>query len=1215
MESTPKLKPFSFFSTPLAGRHLIESSAGTGKTYTITTLLLRLLLEKKIPIQRILIVTFTKAATEDLKKRARTRLREALDTFEQGPGEDAFLNQLLENHQRDKPSAIQLLRDALLAFDEAAIFTIHGFCQRVLAENTFESSSLFNTEVLTDSNAFRQEIVEDFWRLNLLTPSSMFMEYFLSKEKGFQQLLSFARLVQPGRKLKVIPRTPPPPPDELRVAEEQFLDCINQVQSCWIKDRLVIQDLLVSQEVQKQLNKGSYKPFQIQRYLAELDSYLIGPRVLFTEKKGEKLSANRLKKGTNKNCVTPQHPLFDLLDQLQFHSNGLLTLYEQKRCALKSELLEYVERESHLRKLKKNCRTFDDLLSDVFEALQGERGRTLKHVLRQRYRAALIDEFQDTDSLQNSIFDAVFSLEDHVLFLIGDPKQAIYSFRGADIFSYLAASGSTSDCYSLGKNWRSSSRLVQAVNTLFLSAPAPFIFPQITFSPVEAAREEFNQGFLVDGTPDPAPLKVWFLRRPESANEMLMPKEIPLRQIPSAVTAEIERLLAGGQEGAIRINRIPIQPGDIAVLVLSNRQAQEIQGALTAVHVPSVLYTTGSVFATSEARELERLLSAILDPSRERSLRAALATSILGMKGDDLLALEQREEAWEERIQQFLDYQALWTKEGFIVMARRLIDQETVRPRLLSYPDGERRLTNLLQCIELIQLAATEHHLEAEGSNKWLRSRIAEEQEVPPEEHQTRLETDEQAVKVVTIHRSKGLEYPVVFCPYNWYVRDEQADDEVLFHATPENSELSLDLGSPDQTLHRAKSQAEALSERSRLLYVALTRAQYRCYLAWGGIKQGSRSALSFLLHAHENFDTPGWMEKFTDWFKKISDEQILADLTDLARRSGGTIEILAPPECGVTIPKTGRKAREKFICRVFQNEIPSDWGIASFTSLVSGRKEYVDSADRDIAIMKHQAPGPITEDSARPYPTGALLSGAKAGNFFHTLLEELEFTTAATELSRDFLIQKLAEHGYPSKWEPEVRNIIQNVLRVPLGSSSQKFQLCQIPANQRRHEVEFTLPLDRLTPQKLTALFRREFPGSEPGSWAALLQNLEFRPIQGQLHGFIDLIFEWQGKFYLIDWKSNYLGPDVEDYHSSRLAQTISQNYYFLQYYLYCVAMHRYLRQRLPDYGYDRHFGGVYYLFLRGIEAAVNPGYGVFFDRPEEKTVRALSELLQAGE
>jgi exodeoxyribonuclease V beta subunit len=1215
MEPTRKFKPFSFFSTPLAGRHLIESSAGTGKTYTITALLLRLLLEKKIPIQRILIVTFTKAATEDLKKRSRTRLREALDTFEQGPGEDAFLNQLLENIQEDKSSTIRLLRDALLAFDEAAIFTIHGFCQRVLAENAFESSSLFNTEVLTDSNAFRQEIVEDFWRLNLLTPPSMFVEYFLSKEKGLQQMLSFARLVQPGRKLKVIPPTPPPNPDELREAEEQFLGCISRVQSCWIKNRTVIQDLIVSQEVQKQLNKSSYKPVQIQKYLDELDCYLIGPRVLFTEKKGEKLSANFLKKGTNKNCVTPQHPLFDLLDQLQSHSAQLMRLYEQKRCALKSGLLEYVEQESHLRKLKKNCRTFDDLLSDVYEALQGESGRTLKQVLRQRFQAALIDEFQDTDSLQNAIFDAVFSLEDHALFLIGDPKQAIYSFRGADIFSYLAASHSTSDCYSLGKNWRSSPRLIQAVNTLFLSAPAPFIFPQITFSPVEAARDEFNQGFLVDGEPDPAPLKVWFLRRSESAEVKLMSKEIPLRQIPPVVSAEIGRLLEEGLKGSIRIKGIPIQPGDIAVLVLSNRQAQEIQGALTAAHIPSVLYTTGSVFATREAGELERLLSAILDPSRERNLRAALATSILGMKGDDLLALEQNEEAWEEQLQQFLDYQAMWSKEGFIVMARRLIDQETIRPRLLSYPDGERRLTNLMQCIELIQLAATEHHLEPEGAYKWLRSRITEEQEVTPEEHQTRLETDEQAVKVVTIHRSKGLEYPVVFCPYNWYVRDEREDDEVLFHATAENSQLSLDLGSPNQALHRAKSQEEALSERARLLYVALTRAQYRCYLSWGGIKQGSRSALSLLLHAHEIHDTPGWMDEFTEWFKKVSDEQILADLNDLAQRSGGTIEILSPPESGATALRTGQKAEEKFSCRVFQHEIPSDWGIASFTSLVSGRKEYADSADRDISITKHQGPLPISGDPARPYPVTTLLSGAKAGNFFHALLEELDFTTAATELSREYLTQKLAEYGYNSHLEPEVKNIIQNLLRVPLGSASHKFQLCQIPAGKRRHEVEFTLPLDRLTPKKLTALFKRQFPASEPDSWVTLLQNLEFRPIQGQLHGFIDLVFEWQGKYYLIDWKSNLLGPDSADYHPSRLAQTISQNYYFLQYYLYCAAMHRYLRQRLPGYEYDRHFGGVYYLFLRGIKAAGNSSCGVFFDRPEAKVVEALSELLQTGE
>ncbi len=1210
MKSAEALPAFSLFGTPLEGRHLIESSAGTGKTYTITSLLLRLLLEKNIPLHRILIVTFTKAATEDLKKRARRRIMQAIGTFEQGPGKDEFLNELHQRWEGTPDSAARILKDALLAFDEAAIFTIHGFCQRVLADNAFESRSFFDTEVLTDQRQLRQEIVDDYWRLSLLKASPMFVDYFLSRKEGIDSLLSFARLAQRGREMRVIPAVSPTDAAALELKEKSFLECFSQIRTAWKEEGTAIREMLQGEKIKDQLNQKSYGPGQLVLYLAELESYLNAPPTLFIEDKGEKLAASKLEKGTKKNATTPRHALFDWLDQLLEQTPCLIEFYEQQRLALKAGLLEFIGRESNPRRLQRNVRTFDDLLADLEEALRGPVGEELKKALDKHYQVALIDEFQDTDPLQNAIFDKLFHNEGQALFLIGDPKQAIYNFRGADIFSYLAASQATPDRHSLGKNWRSSELLIRAINSLFGNVSLPFVLPQISFAPVETGKEEANRGLLIDGQPDPSPFKVWFLQRPPDAAKKLMPKEKPLGRIPSAVADEIMRLLKAGQEGGIQVEGGPLKPGDIAVLVLNNQQAREIQQALSAVRIPSVLYTTGSVFQTKEATELDRVLSAILEPSRERLLRAALSTSLLGVNGEEIASLEQEEESWEARVQRMLEYRVFWEKESFMVMARRLIGQEAIRPRLLIYPDGERRLTNLLQCVELVQQASSEHHLGLEGALKWLRSRIAEDHTVPPEEYQTRLETDEQAVKVVTIHRSKGLEYPIVFCPYHWYVREDQAEEEILFHACPASSQVTLDMGSPEIARHRMKAREEAISENARLLYVALTRAKYRCYLVWGAISNASRAALSLLLHSPEMPGEEGWLENFTIKFKQTLDEQIRTDLEGLAKRSGKAIEILPFPEstrrefAPPTIPPG------KFACRTFKGEISSDWGIASFTSLVSGKREVRESADRDarISTSRRSFSPPLAESATAG--TGSFLGGVRAGNFFHALFEQMDFVRAEAECSKEYLTKRLKEFGYEADWAPEVRRIVLNVLCAPLGREGGEFQLAQISSQRRRHEVEFTLPLEQLTPGKLAAAFQGIDSSALPEDVATLLRHLEFRPIRGQLHGFIDLLFEKDHRFYIVDWKSNFLGPKPEDYLPEKLSETMLREYYFLQYYLYTAAMHRHLTNRLNGYDYESHFGGVYYLFIRGINPAAAPGNGVFFDRPSAEVVRSLLQL-----
>ncbi len=1189
---------FSLEKSPLGGRNLIEASAGTGKTYTIAGLYLRLILEKGLRVDQILVVTFTEAATEELRDRIRRRLRSALDAFFQGASDDTLLATLI-GHSKNVERDAERLRDALACFDEAAIFTIHGFCQRTLQEKAFESGSLFDTELVTDQTELMREIVDDFWRIHFFQVSGEWLNWAQSRGATPEDLRTFAKRAGKISELRVLPQTEAR--DDARFLAEAR-QSFAEAASAWGRDRAQVVELLCQSPA---LNQRTYNAESIPAWAAAFDAYFSAAQLLPLPEKLEKLTTAALAKGAKKGQVPPEHPFFTVIDSLVGDLDALQQAWHDRLLALKRELVATLRRELPLRKGRQNVRAFDDLLLDLRRALEGEGGDHLARELRLRFPAALIDEFQDTDPVQYAIFRTIYPDASSLLFLIGDPKQAIYSFRGADVFAYLAAARQIEQRSTLGTNWRSDGPLVEAVNHLFDAHPQPFLLENISFSPVRPARGREQSSLVsVDG-PDQAPFHLWFMPRESDEKRISGERATPI--LVEAVASEIVRLLAAADRDRLRIDNRALGPGDIAVLVRKNSQAIAMQQALRARGVPSVLYSTENLFLSPEIDELHRILAAVADPANDGLLRTALTTEMLGLSGEDLERAAADEERWDAWVERFSTYHEIWARRGFVVMANSLLAREKVRQRLLGYGDGERRLTNLLHSIEVLHQAALEHRFGMEGLLAWTADQIAERP--ARDEYQMRLETDQDAVKLVTIHRSKGLEYPIVFCPFGWGHSRTRKGEPVQYHDA-QDGQATLHLAPDEEETAKTRAERELLAENLRLLYVALTRARNRCYLVWGGFNQSETSAPAYLFHGEEGEMSS--LDLLAERVKQLDDAALRADLQELVAGSAGRIQVSDLPAAGdeCWTPAVGELPVPD--CRRFPGRIPIDWKIASFSSLVAARGGAVDLPDRDQLMLATQlqesdaaaAPGTAGDDILH-FPRGA-----RAGSCLHEIFENLDFRQAGGPEARELVRRKLRLFGFEDKWEDAVHAMVRRVVSADLVGDFGAVRLAALDPAARLPELEFHFPAERISAAGLRTIFAR----NEGAAAGPLFGSDETLPVRGFVKGFVDLVFRHDGRYYLLDWKSNYLGGRRTDYRSETLRQAMVRDDYLLQYHLYAVALHRLLRARLPGYDHRRHFGGVFYLFLRGIAVGEEEGTGIYYDRPAERLLAELDAFLHGG-
>ena len=1191
---------FDLNNTPLEkGTTLIEASAGTGKTYTIAAIFLRLLIEERLNVREILVVTYTEAATEELRGRIRNALVAAQCAFAGGTCAAPHVAELVRRHAARSVGIARDLELALADFDEAPIFTIHGFSQRMLRDRAFESGELFDVELLTDQSPLLREIAEDFWRKQLYTASPMLVNFALKNHLGPDRLLPLVKtaISHPGLELL-------PPEDvgnrSLNELAMNLAHAFTSARDIWLRD---------GEEIRRNFGdaiewaKVPYsKSERMAVHFAGLDNSFsaepvpasFGALAMFTN---EALVGHTLQRRAGE---TPTHAFFGQCDEVVKAEGAWLV-------GLKIRFFQSVRDELRRRKAEAKAQSFDDLLSRLHEALLGEGGDALAAAIRSKFKAALIDEFQDTDPVQYGSFERIFRGGANWLFLIGDPKQAIYGFRGADIFTYRTAARSVAEPCTLGTNWRSEKPLVAAVNAVFSRSPKPFVFDWIPFEPAVASVLADNHPLIKGGLREP-PLRIWFWPRDDQSKQANVGVARPA--LACSVATEIVRLLNGDAQ----IGGRKLLPGQIAVLVLTHRQADMVQRALAARNVPSVQHGTGNVFESHEAAELERVLAAIAQPARTGLLRGALATDILGMDAAHLDALGADGDAWQARLTRFLEYRADWLDRGFIAMFVRLLHDEDARTRLLSFPDGERRLTNVLHLAELLHQAAVERRLGPGALLKWLGEQRQDE-DAAPDAHQLRLERDEDAVKLVTVHTSKGLEYDVVFCPFSWrhseLKQHTSQQEQVLFHDGSEPPRLMRDLGSRDIEAHRPLALAERLAENVRLLYVALTRARHRCYLAWGCFRQAETSAPAWLLHppAEVGMDPVGAMQAR---FKEVTDTELLADLQVVAASAEAAagvpvIGVEAVPEADDEEfpPPAGTAAA--LDCRAFTGRIRGDWRIASFSLFTANAPEEL--PDHDSITV------PAQEEEADAAGIFAFPRGTQAGSCLHKIFEELDVTQHGDAALDGLVYEQLAAHGFDAAlFTPCVCAAVRRTLAVPLGERGDGFTLSQVTRDRRLTELEFGFPLRTLSSSALADCFERHGDAGVLGRFPERVRSLPFAAVRGHLKGYVDLVFESCGRYFIADWKSNHLGNHAEDYSADKLRGVMAGHHYFLQYHLYAVALHRYLALRLAGYDYERHFGGVAYLFVRGVDPA-RPEVGVFRDRPSLGLIEALDGLLVEAE
>lgn len=1200
-ERSPRSQPIDLTRVPLSGTQLVEASAGTGKTFTIAALYQRLVLEAGIPLERILVVTFTEAAAAELKGRLRRALVELRQLFAGATPADALQVRLLADGDERELRRVRL-EAALRNFDDAAIHTIHGFCQRALADSAFECGGAFEIELVPDQEALLQEVVDDFWRLNCYPASPLFAAYLLSRGQGPEPLArELRRLVnKPDAELRG-----PAPPRQLEAQEQALLEQ-------WERLRQISADSgdeAVALLCSGALRANSYAPARVPGWYQELEAYLRQPLPGFRPpaKLGH-FCASKIRGAVKKGATgVPEHELFDAAEAFASALEDLTGAFQRAFGRLQQALLEWARAELHRRQLVRRQRGFDDLIGALRQALGATGGVALRNILRQRYRAALIDEFQDTDPAQYEIFRGLFADGSTPLFLVGDPKQAIYGFRGADLFAYLRARRDATQHWSLLRNWRSEAGLIGAVNAIFSAVEAPFLLPEMEFE--AAVPGPCPPPALLERGHSQSPLRLWLLGADEEAAPSV---ERAQARVVAAVAEEVVRLLTAGGEGRARLvapdlDR-PLEGGDIAILVRTNRQAQAVAQGLGGRGVACVQLGDDSVFESAEAEQLERVLLALADPGREALVRTALCTPLLGLRAAKLnAALDHEGAGFEPHLERFHELNDRWRERGFMAAFQALLRHYRVQSRLLAWTGGERSLTNVLHLGELLHTAAHRERLGVAELPRWLSDRRARLGTGGDDASALRLETDARLVKVVTVHKSKGLEYPVVLCPFLWHAGPRRAETPVVFHDPALDHRLVLDFGSERCDAGQGYAALEGRAEELRLLYVALTRAKNRCYLAWGPVSGAERSPLAWLLHQPPESEPKAASELVTSRFKTLGLEGVRADLARLLQRADGTIEVAEPPVAGTGRAPAPEAAATLAGAATLRRELRQSWRITSFSALL-GSHGGEELPDRDPVAI----PEPVSQPpEMRGLGAAEFPRGPGPGSCLHQILETWDFADADDNLEKR-VEESLASYGIESRWTDLVVHWMRRVARTPLDPAG--WALRDLPLRRRVHELEFHYPVHGLDAhglaQRLCAL-----GGVELGAAAERLGALEFELRGGFLRGFVDLIFEQAGCYYLADFKSNWLGPELTDYDSPRLATSMEEEGYHLQHLLYLVALHRYLGVRLSDYDYDTHVGGVLYLYLRGMDPDGTGARGVYRLKPPAALVRSLDDWLLGRE
>ena len=1164
---------------PLMGTSLIEASAGTGKTYNIALLYLRLVLERELDVRQILVTTFTDAAAQELRARIRARLLDAENALSAAQIADSdlalFLNAMCEH--KGKGTVLTRVRLALADIDLAPISTIHGFCRRVLTDFPFDTGVSFKLGEIVDEVSLVRECVQDFWRLRFLRTRIDPWDAGFVLDAGIDAFAQIVRaiLAMDEAAIDIDPTAP------LRTWWDQF---------CAQDHSKLLKDLTIEAAFNKRNTGFRGGLHALIKAAAAGDPGAVNWADLFVRLHPDAVYGAGIKgyspHMSTWETITPlidARPLFERAASRICHEVAI-------------ECAGFVRTELRKRLLARGQTTFHQLIDEVHQRLMGAAAATLATRLQQSWPAALIDEFQDTDARQWAIFNRVWNSPEsdgRALILIGDPKQSIYGFRGGDVHSYLAVRESLhpSRVHSISRNFRSQPNLLSALNGVYArAADAAFAQSGIDYVPVFAGHpEDWSE------TATAQPLRLCVIKSPGPT------KPQRDRAALARCADDIAALLNDAKSG--------FQPGDIAVLLDTNKRIGELRAELIARGVPVVGAGRANVLEGEWAQEIQLLLYALLHISDEYALRGALATRLLGATVVDLLRLADDTAAWELQLKWFLDQRLRWEKQGPLAVIETIIAAQA--PRLLAAADGERVLTDLRHLGELLQEASASCYGPDELYAWFVTERVENSGDVEAgRDRQLRIESETARVQLLTIHASKGLQYPAVFVPMAWRDKKPMALGRARYHS--DRFELRLDLGTSDFDRHESQSLQEDLQERMRHLYVALTRAERCCVIYTfdsipapsGEHSERMRGALDVLLsaalHAPDNADASPF-DGLREAVKTLFVDDSEAAFTRFER---------------VTQRPSRRLARAPLPrARHFV-------GLHSFTSLTRVRHatatEFNRGAEDELALVETEYPE--ASDASPPHPRLLALStlkGPRFGTAIHELLEVAlddrnlphssgDRFAAHTDSIRHALDRqsvRLSPHEAEQQLAA-VADVLDRTLDTELAPG---LQLGALEANARRPEFEFAFVLEHAHWSQLHQILQTH----DLAHWWPHVGTAQV--LNGLMQGSLDLVFQWQGRFHVLDYKANWLGDQLSDYSEKSMDRAMEKHHYGLQALIYTVALHRYLASRIDDYDPQRHLGDSWYLFVRAVGLSADAG--IWRKRFAQSLLDALDALFNGQE
>ncbi|MEI3799685.1 MULTISPECIES: exodeoxyribonuclease V subunit beta [unclassified Chitinophaga] len=1130
-------KQFDAGTVPLEGSNLIEASAGTGKTYSIAILVLRLILEQKLSVKEILMVTFTRAAVAELEERIRLFIRQAYKVSRgQEISDQKIMDLVFSVIDFDDPRPVQqLLRDAILLLDETSVLTIHGFCQQTLNEFAFETNQLFGVTMVPDLTPVIENELNKFWRRNVTTLNASLLEQIWEEDMK-TEMLNVIKEHLSGKKF--LGYREDTPDDISETLQEQWMQELQQLMA---KEQEAIENMYAgitanSEQLAAACAANRHTKNDWPDLIAE-------PAELV-----RKIKAKRKEKAKFIDAVFAE--LLAEIDQVEALTKQLEEHQQLIRRQVYYAAIKEISEQVRAFKERSNMMGYDDLINNLHTALVKNNNEELIASLQIKYKAVFVDEFQDTDKEQFEIFDRAFG-QNTILFYIGDPKQSIYAWRKADIFTYFNARNGVQHVYDMNQNFRSSENMIRAMNVFFEPTPG---FPTFDFAEesdsidyIQVHSPDNNRkGYLYKGSAPEVPIEVIACDKKET--------------ICNSVAAQIAQLLLDksyrieNKEGARSI-----VPSDIGILVRTGQEGRDIKHALAKLGIPAVTIDEAKVLRSAEAQQLLHLLEAMETPDRS-SINRALLGSFTGYNSQTILQLDD-----ETMLDLFGKYRTLWQRDGAYTALMEFIADFSVRQVLLDghTENGERIITNLYQLSELVHQVQSRKNLSMRDLISWLKRGI-DGMTTEGDEYAQRVESDEDAVNIVTIHKSKGLEYKIVMAPFLDFV--EKSKIEFVSFRDPATGDY---LGTQKALLTEEQLKAyqhQQEQENRRLIYVAITRAVYKCYLFKNTYYAFKDSSLSVFL-------------------KALAAEPPDASLIQL---QGPLPE--APTENYRQQINKGQLAVNRAPVSFHLQE--QNWRKMSYTMLAA-------KAEHQPRVRSFQQPDPYDN-----FIFTTLRRGAKTGNLLHFIFESINFSDSSKwEHWLEEAIRKFVP-GQREVYLERLNEMLQHVMYSTIHIDGASFQLASVGRHQRLAEFEFDFPVPVFKSNLLNNLSDDQVSVS-----VKRFSEYSNQELEGIMNGKVDLFFEHQGKYYILDWKSNYLGNSVADYDAAGLAAAMNENNYHLQYFIYTVAVKKYLESRIPGFNYEKQFGGVIYCFVRGVRNV--SGQGIFTTKPDLKKIRLLESLL----